>query len=133
VVSYDRRERGDSGDTLPYDVSREVEDLAAVIAAAGGSAYAFGVSSGAMLVLEAAARGLPVRKVALVEPPYHIEGSRTPDPEPGRWRPSSPGSCWAERSAPARQGTCSGRAPPALIGAAGSRGGSPAATGTRPR
>lgn len=64
----------------PYAVSREVEDLQAVIGAAGGSAYVFGVSSGAMLALEAAFQGLPIRKLALVEPPYNVDGSRPPIP-----------------------------------------------------
>jgi pimeloyl-ACP methyl ester carboxylesterase len=69
VVTYDRRGRGDSGDTPPYAVDREVEDLTAVIEAVGGSAYAYGVSSGATLVVEAAVRGAPIRKLALVETP----------------------------------------------------------------
>ena len=55
VLNYDRRGRGDSGDTAPYAVEREIEDIAAVIAAAGGSASLFGHSSGATLALKAAA------------------------------------------------------------------------------
>jgi pimeloyl-ACP methyl ester carboxylesterase len=74
VVTYDRRGRGDSTDTPPYAVSREVEDLDAVITAAGGSAYLFGMSSGAALAFEAAAAGLPIRKLVLVEPPYRVDG-----------------------------------------------------------
>jgi pimeloyl-ACP methyl ester carboxylesterase len=70
VLNYDRRGRGDSGDTPPYAVEREVEDIEAVIAAAGGSACLYGTSSGAALALEAAASGLPVTKLALWEPPY---------------------------------------------------------------
>ena len=70
VVGYDRRGRGDSGDTPPYAVDREVEDLAAVIAAAGGTAAVYGHSSGAGLVLHAAARGLPIDRLVLYEPPY---------------------------------------------------------------
>jgi pimeloyl-ACP methyl ester carboxylesterase len=70
VLNYDRRGRGPSGDTPPYAVEREVEDLAAVIEAAGGSAGVYGTSSGAALALEAAAAGLPVTKLALWEPPY---------------------------------------------------------------
>src|SRR5262249_699655 len=58
VFAYDRRGRGDSGDTAPYAVEREVEDLAALIDEAGGSAFLLGHSSGAALALEAAARGL---------------------------------------------------------------------------
>lgn len=70
VYEYDRRGRGDSTDTQPYAVEREVEDLEAVIRAAGGSAYVYGHSSGACLALEAAARGVPITKLAAYEPPY---------------------------------------------------------------
>ena len=81
VYTYDRRGRGDSGNTEPYAVEREIEDLTAVIEAAGGSAYAFGVSSGAALALEAAAAGAPISKLALYEPPYIVDGSRVPIPD----------------------------------------------------
>ena len=81
VFAYDRRGYGDSGDTPPYAVAREVEDLAAVIAAAGGSAFAFGHSSGAVLALEAAARGLAISKLALYEPHFIVDHSR-PLPAP---------------------------------------------------
>jgi pimeloyl-ACP methyl ester carboxylesterase len=71
VVNYDRRGRGESGDTAPYAVAREVEDLAALIeTAAGGSAALYGHSSGAGLVLHAAAAGLPVTRAVVHEPPY---------------------------------------------------------------
>ncbi len=70
VVNYDRRGRGDSGDTAPYEVEREVEDLAALIAAAGGTAAVYGHSSGAGLALHAAALGLPIDRLVLHEPPY---------------------------------------------------------------
>ncbi|GAA1672044.1 alpha/beta fold hydrolase [Fodinicola feengrottensis] len=73
VLNYDRRGRGESGDIRPYAVDREVEDLAAVIAAAGGSAMVFGGSSGSALVLEAAHRGAPITRMALWEPPYHVD------------------------------------------------------------
>jgi pimeloyl-ACP methyl ester carboxylesterase len=63
VYEYDRRGRGDSTDTAPWAIEREVEDLAAVVAQAGGSAFLFGHSSGSALVLEAAARGVPTRGV----------------------------------------------------------------------
>ncbi|SDT24050.1 alpha/beta fold hydrolase [Jiangella sp. DSM 45060] len=72
VVNYRRRGRGDSGDTAPYAVEREVEDLAAVIEAAGGRAHLFGASSGGALALEAAAAGLPVDRVAVHEVPYLV-------------------------------------------------------------
>jgi pimeloyl-ACP methyl ester carboxylesterase len=74
VLTYDRRGRGDSGDNEPYAVAREIEDLAAVIDAAGGSAFVYGFSSGALLALHAAAAGAPIRKLALFEPPVRGEG-----------------------------------------------------------
>jgi pimeloyl-ACP methyl ester carboxylesterase len=70
VFTYDRRGRGDSGDTAPYAVEREIEDLGAVIAEAGGTASVYGHSSGAALVLHAAAGGLPIDKIVLHEPPF---------------------------------------------------------------
>lgn len=81
VYHYDRRGRGDSGDTPPYAVEREVEDLAAVITAAGGSAFVYGMSSGAVLALEAANRGLAITRLALYEPPLIIDDSRPLLPE----------------------------------------------------
>lgn len=73
AVVYDRRGRGESGDTGPFEVAREVEDIAALIEATGdGSAGLYGMSSGAALVVEAAASGLPVRKVAVYEPPFAV-------------------------------------------------------------
>ncbi len=76
VYTYDRRGRGDSGDTPPYAVEREIEDLESVIAAAGGSAGLFGHSSGAQLALETAARSVSVTKLAMYEPPYIVDDSR---------------------------------------------------------
>lgn len=70
VVNYRRRGRGDSGDTAPYAVEREIEDLAAVIDAVGGRAHVFGASSGGALALEAAAAGLPIDRIAVHEVPY---------------------------------------------------------------
>ncbi len=70
VVVYDRRGRGASGDTAPYAVEREVEDLAALIGALGGEAALYGVSSGGALALRAAASGLAVRHVAVYETPF---------------------------------------------------------------
>ena len=78
VLNYDRRGRGDSGDTPPYAVEREVEDLAAVIDAADGSASLYGTSSGAALVLYAAASGVAGTKIALWEPPFVPEGGPRP-------------------------------------------------------
>lgn len=70
VINYDRRGRGDSGDTQPYAVEREVEDLAALIDEIGGEPALFGLSSGGALALRAAAAGLPVSRLALFETPY---------------------------------------------------------------
>ena len=75
VFHYDRRGRGDSGDTRPYAVEREVQDLEALIKEAGGSAFVFGMSSGAVLALKAAARGLAITKLALYEPPFNLDDS----------------------------------------------------------
>src|SRR5436305_2295370 len=72
VYNYDRRGRGDSGDTKPYAVAREVEDIEALIDEAGGSASLYGHSSGAALALEAALRlGKKVKKLAMYEAPYN--------------------------------------------------------------
>ncbi|MFD0431943.1 alpha/beta fold hydrolase [Streptomyces zhihengii] len=76
VITYDRRGRGDSGDSPDYDVQREVEDLDALIERAGGEAMVFGMSSGAVLSLEAAARGSAVSRLALYEPPFITDSSR---------------------------------------------------------
>ncbi|MFE0675945.1 alpha/beta fold hydrolase [Streptomyces sp. NPDC058867] len=73
VATYDRRGRGGSAGTAPYDVAREVEDLAALIEAVGGEAALCGVSSGGALALEAAASGLPVRQVAVYETPFAMD------------------------------------------------------------
>ncbi|MFE9328803.1 alpha/beta fold hydrolase [Nocardia sp. NPDC052278] len=70
VITYDRRARGDSGDTKPYAVDREIEDLEALIKEMDGSAHVFGLSSGAALSLRAAASGLNITKLALYEPPF---------------------------------------------------------------
>jgi pimeloyl-ACP methyl ester carboxylesterase len=78
VFNYDRRGRGDSGDTQPYAIDREIEDIEAVIEAAGGEAGLWGSSSGAVLAMFAAEAGLPIRKLALWEPPFIPEGVPTP-------------------------------------------------------
>lgn len=82
VIDYDRRGRGDSGNTLPYAVQREVEDIEALIDVAGGSAFLYGLSSGGVLALEAASK-LPnkVKKLAMYEPPFIIDDSRPPVPK----------------------------------------------------
>jgi pimeloyl-ACP methyl ester carboxylesterase len=81
VIAYDRRGRGDSSDTPPYAVEREAEDLAALIDAANGSAFAVGYSSGAALILESSLRGVAITRQALYEPPYIVDASRPPLPE----------------------------------------------------
>jgi pimeloyl-ACP methyl ester carboxylesterase len=81
VLNYDRRGRGESGDTLPYAVAREIEDIDALIAATGEPAHLYGVSSGGALVLEAAAAGLAIDRLAVYEVPYNVA-----DEWPQRWR-----------------------------------------------
>jgi pimeloyl-ACP methyl ester carboxylesterase len=81
VYEYDRRGRGDSGNGLPVSVEAEVQDLAAVLATAGQPAFVYGHSSGGVLALEAAARGVPMRNLAVYEPPY--TGDHHPGPEFG--------------------------------------------------
>jgi pimeloyl-ACP methyl ester carboxylesterase len=80
VYTYDRRGRGDSGDTAPYAVERELEDLAAVIEEAGGTAHVYGISSGGALALAAANAGLPMDRLAVFEVPYVTTGDRPPIP-----------------------------------------------------
>jgi pimeloyl-ACP methyl ester carboxylesterase len=98
VYAYDRRGRGDSGDTPPYAADREVEDLVAVIGAAGGSANVFGHSSGAVLALDAAARNVGVTKLAVYEPPFMSTANRCPPTSPTNsppsWRPTGPVMRW---------------------------------------
>jgi pimeloyl-ACP methyl ester carboxylesterase len=72
TYNYHRRGRGESGDTQPYALEREIEDLAALIDAAGGSAHLYGVSSGGALAMEAAAAGLAVGRLAVYEVPYMV-------------------------------------------------------------
>src|ERR671916_622236 len=81
VYNYARRGRGDSGDTPPYAVEREIEDIEALVAEAGGSAHLYGVSSGGMFALEAAAAGLAIDRLAVYEVPYD-----TSDDAPRRYR-----------------------------------------------
>jgi pimeloyl-ACP methyl ester carboxylesterase len=82
VYNVDRRGHGESGFTPPYAVEREVEDLDALLTEAGGSAFVYGTSGPGVLCLEAAARGLSpkMKKLAVWEPPYILEGSRPPAP-----------------------------------------------------
>jgi pimeloyl-ACP methyl ester carboxylesterase len=75
VLNYDRRGRGDSGDTPPYATDREIEDIAALITVAGGAAALFGYSSGAILALQAAASGLAITHLVLYEPPFRPDDS----------------------------------------------------------
>ena len=78
VFNYDRRGRGESTDTPPYAIEREIEDIEAVISEAGGSAHLYGSSSGAALALHAASSGLPVAKLALWEPPFILDERQRP-------------------------------------------------------
>ncbi|MDP9889845.1 alpha/beta fold hydrolase [Pseudarthrobacter enclensis] len=84
VYFYDRRGRGDSSETLPYATEREIEDLQAVLNEAGSSPYVYGISSGAALALEAAAAGVPMRRLATYEAPY--TGVQGADGTPGSHR-----------------------------------------------
>lgn len=72
VYTYDRRGRGDSGDSEQYEPAREYEDLDAIISKAGGTAFVWGLSSGAVLALQAAAHGASITKLALHEPPFIV-------------------------------------------------------------
>jgi pimeloyl-ACP methyl ester carboxylesterase len=78
VINYDRRGRGDSGHAGEYAVEREVDDLQAVIQAAGGQAFVFGQSSGAVLALHAAARSPQITRLALYEAPFIVDDTRAP-------------------------------------------------------
>jgi pimeloyl-ACP methyl ester carboxylesterase len=80
VVNYDRRGRGDSADAPHYAVEREIEDLEALITEVGGAAAVFGYSSGANLVLKAAASGLAMTKLALYEPAFVVDETRPRPP-----------------------------------------------------
>jgi pimeloyl-ACP methyl ester carboxylesterase len=77
VITYDRRGRGESRDTAPYSVEREVEDIAALLREGGGSAYLWGMSSGAVLALEAASHLNGIKKLALYEAPFIVDDSRS--------------------------------------------------------
>ena len=82
VVSYDRRGRGDSDDAPVYAVEREIEDLAALVDVAGGSAHVFGMSSGAVLALRAASDGVPFERAVVYQPPFSVDPSgHLPPPE----------------------------------------------------
>ena len=84
VVSYDRRGRGDSGDAPEYAVEREVEDLAALVQAAGGAAHVFGMSSGGVLALRAAEAGVPIERAVVYQPPFSVDASgHLPPPDFG--------------------------------------------------
>jgi pimeloyl-ACP methyl ester carboxylesterase len=78
VITYDRRGRGESGDTQPYAVEREVEDLAALLDVAGGSACMCGQSSGAGLAIEAANRLPGITRLALYEAPFVVDDTGKP-------------------------------------------------------
>jgi pimeloyl-ACP methyl ester carboxylesterase len=80
VLSYDRRGRGESSDTPPYSIEREVEDLQALIGVAGGSASVFGFSSGAILALKAVADGVAVERLYLYEPPFRFDENQPARP-----------------------------------------------------
>lgn len=80
VVTYDRRGRGESSDTAPYSVQREVEDIEALLGEAGGPAHVCGFSSGGVLAMEAARAGAAIDKLAVYEAPFIVDDSRPPAP-----------------------------------------------------
>jgi pimeloyl-ACP methyl ester carboxylesterase len=75
VLTYDRRGRGESGDTAPYAAEREIDDLRALAREAGTAPFLVGISSGGALTLQAVASGVDVKKIALYEPPYLADGN----------------------------------------------------------
>jgi pimeloyl-ACP methyl ester carboxylesterase len=83
AVSYDRRGRGGSGNTAPYAVEREIEDLSAVVAATAGEdpVHVHGVSSGGALLLRAVAAGLPSARISVLEPPFRVPGAPPAPPD----------------------------------------------------
>lgn len=81
VYTYDRRGRGESGDGGSYAIEREIEDLEAVVKEAGGSACVYGISSGAVLALDAASRGIGISRLAVYEAPFVVDGTRKPVPD----------------------------------------------------
>jgi pimeloyl-ACP methyl ester carboxylesterase len=81
AVTYDRRGRGDSDDTLPYAVERELDDLEAVISAVGGPAFVHGMSSGAVLAFRAAAAGASIIRLSAIEPPFRVADAPPAPPD----------------------------------------------------
>jgi pimeloyl-ACP methyl ester carboxylesterase len=80
VYCYDRRGRGESGDSAEHALEREVEDLEALAKEAGGTPFLLGASSGAVLALEAASHGVGAAKVAMYEPPVIVDDNHRPLP-----------------------------------------------------
>jgi pimeloyl-ACP methyl ester carboxylesterase len=81
VVHYDRRGRGDSGDSPTYAVAKEIDDIKALVAAMGGEAFIYGASSGAVLAARAVAGGVRAKKLAMFEPPLALDGKHCPEPK----------------------------------------------------
>ena len=82
VVNYDRRGRGDSGDAPSYSVDREIEDIASLVRVAGGPAHVFGMSSGGVLALRAAAAGVQIERAVVYQPPFAVdERGHLPPPD----------------------------------------------------
>lgn len=86
VFHYDRRGRGGSGDTAPYAVEREIEDLAAVCALAGSAPSVYATSSGSALALRAAGSGVGMSQLVIYEPPMYLDGTWLPNPKDFRER-----------------------------------------------
>ncbi len=110
ILNCDRRGRGDSGDTRPYSIEREIEDLDALIADAGGSAAVFGHSSGATLAMEAAADGLKITKLVLYSRRFssmtvvHRSGRISSDGSPS-WSPPVGEAMPSSSTRPRRSGS----------------------------
>jgi alpha-beta hydrolase superfamily lysophospholipase len=105
VFNYDRRGRGDSGDTTPYAVEREIEDIGTLIVEAAGTASVYGHSSGAGLVLHAVAHALPIGKIVLHAPPTRPRVTRGHDGAHGSTVRTSRLCC--QRTAAATRSNCS--------------------------
>ena len=115
VLTYDRRGRGESTDTAPYSSDREVEDLDTLIAEAGGRAHLYGYSSGALLAIRAAAQGLPVDRLALLEPPLNDEAGDQPAASDPLTKEPKNSSARGATATPSSTSTGASACPPSLI------------------
>ena len=115
VYWYDRRGRGESTDTLPFTIQKEIDDLAAMLQVAGGSAAVFGSSSGAAIGLQGVVAGLPITKLLMYEAPY------VPTPPGGKSAAQHAEALWAlaksdKRGAAVRYFMCDTVGMPKILG-----------------